>query len=145
MPDGTTAGSGKLFFDKFDKKNFPSFCSLRKKKDFDVTIDFNCQSIVNPLLDVSKFISDDISGNQYGNYQDRGLDKMFDKMNRAADPAMQRKIMRDFEKRALDTQANAFVTLWWYRIIPHRSYVKGWKISPSHYLNQDLANVWLDK
>ena len=21
----------------------------------------------------------------------------------------------------------------------------GWKISPSHYLNQDLANVWLDK
>ena len=26
-----------------------------------------------------------------------------------------------------------------------RSYVKGWKISPSHYLNQDLANIWLDK
>jgi peptide/nickel transport system substrate-binding protein len=123
----------------------PFYATLRKKKDFDVTIDFNCQSIVNPLLDVSKFISDDISGNQYGNYQDRDLDKMFDKMNRAADPAMQRKIMRDFEKRALDTQANAFVTLWWYRIIPHRSYVKGWKISPSHYLNQDLANVWLDK
>jgi len=123
----------------------PFYATLRKKKDFDVSIDFNCQSIVNPLLDVSKFISDDISGNQYGNYQDRDLDKMFDKMNRAADPAMQRKIMRDFEKRALDTQANAFVTLWWYRIIPHRSYVKGWKISPSHYLNQDLANVWLDK
>jgi peptide/nickel transport system substrate-binding protein len=26
-----------------------------------------------------------------------------------------------------------------------RSYVKGWKISPSHYLNQDLGNIWLDK
>jgi len=35
--------------------------------------------------------------------------------------------------------------LWWNRIIPHQSYVKGWKISPSHYLNQDLATVWLDK
>jgi len=23
--------------------------------------------------------------------------------------------------------------------------VKGWKIGPSHYLNQDLANVWLDQ
>ena len=23
--------------------------------------------------------------------------------------------------------------------MPYRSYVKGWKISPSHYLNQDLA------
>jgi hypothetical protein len=31
--------------------------------------------------------------------------------------------------------------LWWYRIIPYRSYVKGWKISPSHYLNQDLSTV----
>jgi peptide/nickel transport system substrate-binding protein len=34
---------------------------------------------------------------------------------------------------------------YWYRIILERSYVKGWKISPSHYLNQDLANIWLDK
>jgi len=33
----------------------------------------------------------------------------------------------------------------WYRIVPHRSYVKGWKISPSHYLNQQLDNIWLDK
>jgi peptide/nickel transport system substrate-binding protein len=29
--------------------------------------------------------------------------------------------------------------------VPYRSYVKGWKISPSHYLNQDLATIWLDK
>jgi MarR-like DNA-binding transcriptional regulator SgrR of sgrS sRNA len=27
----------------------------------------------------------------------------------------------------------------------NRSYVKGWKISPSQYLNQDLGNIWLDK
>ena len=30
-----------------------------------------------------------------------------------------------------------------YRIIPQRSVMRGWKISTSHYLNQDLANVWL--
>lgn len=123
----------------------PFYASLRKKKDFDVSIDFNCQAVVNPLLDVSKFISDDISGNQYGSYQDREMDKMFDAMNKEADPAKQREIMRKFEKRALDEQANAFITLWWYRIIPHRSYVKGWKISPSHYLNQDLSGVWLEQ
>jgi peptide/nickel transport system substrate-binding protein len=28
-----------------------------------------------------------------------------------------------------------------YRIVPYRSYVKGWKVSPSHYVNQDLAAV----
>ena len=55
----------------------------------------------------------------------------------------QRSIMRQFEKRVLDEQAHMFITLWWYRIIPHRSIVRGWKISPSHYLNQHLSGVWL--
>jgi peptide/nickel transport system substrate-binding protein len=70
---------------------------------------------------------------------------MFEAMNRSGDEKEQRAIMRKFEKRTLDEQAQQFVTLWWNRIIPHRSYVKGWKISPSHYLNQDLSGVWLDK
>ena len=26
-----------------------------------------------------------------------------------------------------------------------RKGLKGWQISPSHYLNQDLATIWLDK
>ena len=42
-------------------------------------------------------------------------------------------------------QAHQIVVTYWYRIVPVRSYVKGWKICPSHYLNQDLANIWLDK
>ncbi len=133
---------------KFEQHVFPTgpfYDMLRKKKEFDVSLDFNCQSVVNPLVDVSKFISDDISGNNYGSYQDRDIDALFKKMNRSPDPVEQRSLMRQMEKLALDTHANAFITLWWYRIIPHRSYVKGWKISPSHYLNQSLDNVWLDK
>ncbi|MCH6577998.1 MAG: hypothetical protein IH807_09235 [Proteobacteria bacterium] len=118
--------------------------AVRKKHDFDVTIYFNCQSIVNPLADVSGYISDDIAGNNYAGYQDRTMDKLFDQMNRSGDPAEQRRIMRAYEKRALDEEALQFVTLWWYKINPHRSYVKGWKIAPSHYLNQHLDNVWLD-
>ena len=133
---------------KFEQHVFPTgpfYDMLRKKKDYDVSLDFNCQSVVNPLVDVSKFLSDDKSGNNYGNYKDREIDAIFDKMNRTPDQAEQRKYMRQMEKLALDTHANAFITLWWYRIIPHRSYVKGWKVSPSHYLNQALDNVWLDK
>ena len=61
------------------------------------------------------------------------------------DPAKQRALMREYEKYVLDTQAHEIVTPWWYRIVPHRSYLKGWKISPSHYHQQDLARVWLDQ
>ncbi len=123
----------------------PFYSVLRKSKNFQVSIDFNCQSVVNPLVDVSKFISDDRAGNNYASYQDRVLDELFDNMNRSGDPAEQRRLMRQFEKRALDEQAYTFITLWWYRIIPHNSIVKGWKISPSHYLNQQLETVWLDQ
>ena len=110
-----------------------------------MTVDFNCQSVVNPLLDIGKFLSADRGNESYGGYIDRELDKMFEAMNTSPEPAKQRRMMRGFEKRVLDDQAHSLITLWWNRIIPHRSYVKGWKISPSHYINQDLANVWLDK
>lgn len=123
----------------------PFYDMLRSKKTFDVSLDFNCQAVVNPLLDISKFISDDISGNQNGSYQDRELDKLYEEMNKTGDVKEQRAMMREFEMRALGEQANAMITLWWYRIIPHRSYLKGWHITPSHYLNQQLDTVWLDQ
>jgi peptide/nickel transport system substrate-binding protein len=133
---------------KVDQKMDPTgpfYANLRNKKAFDVALNFNCQAVVNPLADVAIFTSDDVTSNQYGGYKDRELDKMFEAMNKSADETEQRKIMRAYEKRALDEQAHQFVTLWWYRIIPHRSYVKGWHITPSHYLNQQLETVWLDK
>jgi len=34
--------------------------------------------------------------------------------------------------------------LWWNRIIANSARLKGWSITPSHYLNQDLADVWLE-
>ena len=106
-------------------------------------MDFNCQSVVNPLVDTSKFLPN--AGDQYGKFEDAELIKLHDAMNRTGDEAEQSKLMRAYEKRVLDEEAHNAITLWWYRIIPHRSYMKGWKITPSHYLNQDLSVVWLDK
>ena len=34
-------------------------------------------------------------------------------------------------------------TLQWHRIIPHNSKVRGWTITPAHFLNQQLDTVWL--
>jgi peptide/nickel transport system substrate-binding protein len=120
----------------------PLYASL-DAGNFDVTMDFNCQSIVNPLIDTSKFLPN--AGDQYGKFEDPELIKLHDAMNRTSNEAEQKRLMRAYEKRVVDEQAHNLVTLWWYRIIPHRSYVKGWKITPSHYLNQDLSTVWLDK
>jgi peptide/nickel transport system substrate-binding protein len=122
----------------------PWYKTLRSRSEaFEVSIDFNCNSVPNPLLDVSKYLSSDRSDDNNSNYRDRVLDKLFDDMNRATDFARQRQLMRQYEKRILDEQAHMLVALWLYRIVPHRSLVKGWKISPSHHINQDLSTVWL--
>jgi peptide/nickel transport system substrate-binding protein len=118
------------------------YATLRKKFDFDVSIDFNCQSVVNPIADVSKFLCS--SGNHYSGCENAKLDAIYDRLLRAETADQQRAIMRELESETIDTAATN-LTLWWYKINPHRSYVKGWKIAPSHYLNQSLDQIWLDK
>ncbi len=121
------------WYDKFDAA------------DFDVGVDANCQSVINPLADVSNYISFSRNPANYSHYEDPVLDDMFDQMLRASEKSEQQRLMTAFEKRVLHDQARFGMTMWWNKINPHRSYVKGWKIAPSHYLNQHLDQVWLDK
>jgi len=113
--------------------------------DFELTLDGDCQNVVNPLLDVGKYLPHSVSTVNYGNYEDQREVDLYDKMLHETDFQKRRALMREFEKDVLDTQAHEVFLLWRYRIVPYRSYVKGWKISPSHYVNQDLATIWLDR
>ncbi len=116
-----------------------------RRGDFAVAVDGDCQTIVNPLLDGTKYLPHSVSDANYGNYDDPEEIEIYDRMLRETDFARQRALMRQFEKRVLDVEAHEMFLLWRYRIVPYRSYVKGFKISPSHYVNQDLAGIWLDK
>jgi peptide/nickel transport system substrate-binding protein len=113
--------------------------------DFSIALDGDCQTVVNPLLDGTKYLPHSVSPYNFGHYEDPEEIDIYDRMLRETDFAKQRALMRDFEKRVLDTEAHEIFLLWRYRIVPYRAYVKGWKISPSHYVNQDLGTVWLDK
>jgi peptide/nickel transport system substrate-binding protein len=113
--------------------------------NFEVALIANCHGVPNPLIDVQAYLPSSVYSGNYGYYEDPQEVALYDEMLRETDFAKQRALMRDFEKYVLDTQAHEIWVLWWYRIVPYRSYVKGWKISPGHYLNQDLATVWLDK
>jgi len=34
-------------------------------------------------------------------------------------------------------------TFKWHRLVPHNARVRGWTITPSHFLNNQLDTVWL--
>jgi peptide/nickel transport system substrate-binding protein len=122
-----------------------SFGEALRRGEFETVLDGDCQNIVNPLLDGTKYLPHSVSPSNYGYDEDPSEVELYDRMLRETDFARQRDLMRQFEKRVLDTEAHEIFLLWRYRIVPYRSYVKGWKVSPSHYVNQVLATIWLDK
>lgn len=60
--------------------------------------------------------------------------------------------MSQSERKALSVQMQKMVAekafsvpvLWYSRLVAHSAQMKGWKIIPSHFANQDLGSVWLD-
>ncbi len=71
------------------------------------------------------------------------LDDLYVRQSRTVDPEQRRRYIQAFEKRLLDTEAHYIYTLQWHRIVPHSSRLRGWTITPSHYLNNQLDTVWL--
>ena len=110
---------------------------------FEVAADFHCSYIVEPDLALFKFQSTDLSPVNYGRYVDRTLDALYEKQSRTADREERRRHIRDFEKRLLDEEAHYIYTFQWHRIVPHSARVRGWTITPSHFLNNQLDTVWL--
>jgi peptide/nickel transport system substrate-binding protein len=120
-----------------------AYYQVLRSGEFDLAMDFQCGYIVDPDLDLYKFQSVDKNPSNYSYYTDRVLDELYEKQSRATNPEERTQYIRQFEKRLLDEEVHYILTLQWHRIIPYNSKVKGWKITPSHYLNQQLDTVWL--
>ncbi len=114
---------------------------LLKRGDFEVAMDFQCGFVVEPDLDLPRFMSH--SDANYGRHKDTVIDDLISRQGRATDIEERKKLLRTLEKRLLDEEVHILYTLQWHRIIPHNSKVKGWTITPSHYLNNQLDTVWL--
>ena len=116
---------------------------MLKRGDFEVAMDFQCGFIVEPDLDLGRFLTN--SDANYGKHRDTVIDDLYIRQARAIEPEERRKHIRALEKRLLDEEVHVLYTLQWHRIIPHSSKVKGWTITPSHYLNNQLDTVWLSQ
>jgi peptide/nickel transport system substrate-binding protein len=113
--------------------------------NFDVVVEAPGYGIVNPLMDIQKFLPSSVDAENYARYEDPELVALYTKMLHETDPKQQRVEMRALEKRLLDTEAHEIMVLWWHRIVPYRAYVRGFKLAPTHFINQDLARLWLDR
>lgn len=114
------------------------------KGDFDVAVEFQADFMDDPTAQFAKFLTKQLSPSGYSGHTDKKIDEMYLLQRRTADVAERTKIVREMERYAI-TQAYNVPILWWQRIIVINKKIKGWHMTPSHYLWQDLTEVWLDK
>lgn len=111
---------------------------------YDAAVDFNCDFMDEPNLQLQKYISADKSPINYAHHIDRKLDDLYERQSGELDSGKRYALLREFERHVFD-KAYTVPIIWWHRIIVLHKPVKDWHITPSHYVGQDLADVWLDQ
>ncbi len=126
-------------------KETSAYLADLRAKNFQVGLDFNCDFLDEPDLQLAKFYSASKlgAGLNFSYYDDAKLDSMIDGQSRETDPAKRKTLVVEIEKYAMDEKAYQWPVLWWYRIIPYNNKLRGWKVGSNHYTNQDLVSVWL--
>ena len=113
---------------------------------FEAAVDFTTEFADEPNIQWSKYISVDRSPAPLNSarFTDRALDALYDQQSVETDPAKRRALLRQMEAHVID-KAYMVPLFWFNRIVAHTSAMKGWPITPSHLLNQSLAEIWLDR
>jgi peptide/nickel transport system substrate-binding protein len=127
-----------------DKRDIATWQKIVDSGDFDIAQDFSGDFFDDPTIQLTKYVSHDLSPVNFSGSVDRFLDGLFVGQAVTTDPQERAKIVRGFEKHAM-TEAYTVPILWWNRIVATDSFVKGWSITPSHFIGQDLTDVWLDR
>jgi peptide/nickel transport system substrate-binding protein len=127
-----------------DRRNIWDWQKEIDARQFDVALDFSGDFFDDPTIQLTKYVSHDLSPVNYSYSTDRFLDALFIGQAVTSDPRQRAKIVRDFEQHAL-SEAYTVPLLWWNRIVATSAKLKGWSITPSHFIGQDLTEVWLDQ
>jgi peptide/nickel transport system substrate-binding protein len=72
------------------------------------------------------------------------IDALYDKYKTELTEEGRKQVLAELQKKIIDGSYNVPL-LWYNRIVVLTSPVKGWKVTPSHYVGQNLADVWLDQ
>ena len=127
-----------------DRRNIWDWQKIVDAREFDIALDFSGDFYDDPTFQLTKYVSRDLSPVNFAGSTDRFLDALFVAQAMTTDPRERTRIIRAFERHALK-EAYTVPLLWWDRIVATSSKLRGWNITPSHFLGQDLTDVWMDK
>ena len=112
--------------------------------EYQVALDAFCADSDDPKPLLLPYLSKSRSPRNMTRNENPQLDAVYDRFKSATNPT-QRTVLASEMQRMVIEQANSVPVLWYSRLVAHVSAMKGWKIIPTHFANQDLADVWLDQ
>lgn len=121
----------------------PYLAALRSG-NYEVAVDFSNLFNDDATLALSKYLSHKNNPLNLSRANDDVIDDLYEKQLREGDVAKRKGFIQALEKRLFE-QAYQQPLLWWHRIVLTHKTVMGWKMSPSHNLGGDLAEVWLNQ
>ena len=117
----------------------------RGNATYDAALDFNCDFMDEPNLQLQKYLSADKSALNYSRPHRPQARRALRQAGGRARQGEAHGAAARVRARRRSTEAYVIPTIWWHRIIVYHKQLKGWNITPSHYVGQDLTDVWLDR
>lgn len=110
---------------------------------YQAALDAFCADSDDPKPLLLQYLSVDRSPRNMARSRNPAIDSLYDKFS-AATAEGDRKTLAGEMQKAVITDASSVPVIWYSRLVAHVPQLKGWKILPTHFANQDLADVWLD-
>ena len=107
---------------------------------FDVALSFQGDSVDEPTYQLARYLWSSSLQTKANTPIANSI--AYSELQNAQDAKARYALLRQFETRML-TEAYNVPLLWWQRIVVMSATVKGWQMSPSHLIGQDLERVWL--
>jgi peptide/nickel transport system substrate-binding protein len=120
------------------------FFATQSGAQFDLTINSAPNFVDDPTVQMALYQSYSRTRENLSRSEDPALDALFDKQAGAQDVAERKQAVRALEAYML-RKAYTVPLFWAERQIPVASEVHGYQPTPSLYVGQDLADVWLSR
>ena len=112
--------------------------------DYQAAIDAFCADSDDPKPLFLQYLSKERSPRNMTRNPHPEFDALYDRFAATTDENTRKDLAAQMQRLAI-TSAYSTPVLWYSRLVAHVPAMKGWKITPSHFANQDLADVWLDQ
>lgn len=118
--------------------------ATRRSGNFEVVVDSQAEWNDDPSVQLNRYLSFDKTDANVSRYVDRKVDDLYERQKLALDLKQREALVVELQRHLIQ-QVHSAPVFWSGRNVALDRKLQGWVSLPSHMLNQDLAEIWLQR